>query len=300
MRNDDTFLMHASCLSRAGAGAITNEDHASCGSDWIVVLDGSSGLTGRRYTSGVTDAAWFVASVARQLRRRLDAPRSAPLPEVISSALADVQSEYQAQIGGARVDVVDQPSASAAVVRLGEDTIEYFVIGDCTLFFHAGDDLRVVEDSRVAVFDRTALTAFENELTAGQTPTAARRTIQPLLVKNRYRKNTPDGYWVLAPDPACAAHGLSGVIPLRKSTKIFAVTDGFSALADQLDCFPDRRALFEFIVREGLEAAERMLLSATEADPDCVRHPRFKKRDDYSGVIGRIASQDRAATVAPQ
>ena len=68
------------------------------------------------------------------------------------------------------------------------------------------------------------------------------------------------------------------------------MSDGFSALVDLLHSFRDRQSLLESVFNSGLEAAEQVLLSVTEADPDCRRYPRFKKRDDYSCIIGRLCN----------
>jgi hypothetical protein len=268
------------------AGGAINEDAAFAGPDWFIVLDGSSGLNGRQATSGPSDAAWFVGSIGRQFAGELGRDPCASLDTLLRRTVRATWEHYQSATKGVAIDRVDQPSASVIAVRRTDRRLDYLLLGDGGMVVKSEGAASVLQDGRVAAFDKMVLAELRSVL-PGKSHAAAMAEIRPALLKNRAMKNTPEGYGVLELAEDCLAMARTGSLPVGDTGTVMAFTDGFAALVDPFGAVADYPALLELVSQTGLAGAEQSLLRAAQADPDCRDFPRFKRLDDYTCVVAR-------------
>lgn len=261
--------------------AKVNEDTFGYGEDCIWVLDGSTGLNGKRLVAGEngSDAQWYSHAFSKFLEENL--PGSAePMTELFSRGVKTVWAEFEKLAGGS-VKREDVPCAVGCAARIKEGFLEYITVGDCCLLVRYKDG-RVEEllDDTLCAFDQNTLRLGIQIAKEKKLPLfACRNEMLPELRRVRMTMNTPEGYISLADDDRSVLSAKCGKIPLDEIRDICMVSDGFSefygmfGLAD-LSAFMD---LAE--TKEPKELFEE-LIAAQRADPDGARYPRMKLSDD--------------------
>jgi hypothetical protein len=268
------------------AGGAVNEDLVHVGDGIAWVLDGATGLRDERLFEPLgSDAAFFVHLIDEELRRRADTP--APLPRLVEAALAAVSGRLSPSLErlGDRAQI---PTAAIALARLAESRLDLFVLGDCRIVaYHPQGLLLDLLDWRHRAFDEVALRRIKELRDQGMGPAESRAAIQDLLVAHRRSTNQPGGYWILGNDPEAARHGISLTLENPPGDlRLLLMTDGFFSLLDY-GLFQSSRSLIDFIEENGLDRALQLLRAEEDADPDCLRHPRFKRSDDATAAYLR-------------
>ncbi len=96
--------------------------------------------------------------------------------------------------------------------------------------------------------------------------------------------NTEGGYWVLGVEPEAAKHVEVGSVPLETPAAGLLMSDGFYRLVDTFGLVAEDRLLGR-AREEGLSALLAEVRQAEDNDPDCLRHPRFKPKDDATALL---------------
>ena len=102
-------------LSKQGAKIKPNEDKITIidGAAWV--LDGATGITGKRITEKETDALWYVEKINNYLIKNINSSKS--LKDIMKSAIREVKESYITYDGYKNLDEVDYPCAAIALVR---------------------------------------------------------------------------------------------------------------------------------------------------------------------------------------
>jgi hypothetical protein len=100
--------------------------------------------------------------------------------------------------------------------------------------------------------------------------------------------NSERGGWLFGPDAAATEKARSLHIAASPGTTILLASDGFLALVSDYERY-DAASLMEAAERNGLEALGRELRAIEEGDPEGRRYPRFKKSDDATALLLRLA-----------
>jgi hypothetical protein len=280
--------MRIECLemiSQKGVGQ-HNEDRAVCTARGAAVMDGATGLGGRRHFSDASDAAWFAETLAGALSQLLCDDR--PLLDNLAEAVRNVRREADRRAFEWRSLLpYEQPSASLAAVKLREDALEYAILGDCTLALRAvAGPVQVFSDPRLAPLDEAVIRFIHERQGHGVAYEEAKVQALPLLRANRSRMNTPGGYFAASLDGTGIPHAVTGRLPAEAGLHGVLASDGFSRAVD-LFRLTDWAALTGAI-RSGeagpLAVAADRLRQAEASDPDCLRHPRLKVSDDATAI----------------
>ena len=269
------------------AGKAVNEDLATVTENAAWVLDGATGVTDTNVTSADSDAKWYVERFDAYLRAHV---WSAPsLHAVVREGIETVADEYEAIVGDRAIDDAATPSAAIALVRWDDEMIETYVLADCTLLVRfAGGNVERICDTRVTRFDEQVEKEIEWLTTAGGLSVLeAQAKVAPMLVENRTKKNTDDGYWVLSMDPAAAPRGMETQYKRAELTSLSLFSDGFSALMDTYGAFRNWNDLEQYIEVEGVESLFGLLRDIEREDLTCERYSRIKPQDD--ATVARIA-----------
>ena len=277
-------------ICHPGFGARANEDAVGYGRDYCFVMDGASCLSGKNVVDPVSDAAWMAEKVRDGLCALLDAGDPRPTGELLRQVIAPVREMYIRALQEKGVDAPeDSPSAGFALFRQRNGKMEFFGLGDCVGTAElpgAGSFCSL--DTVLPGLDQQVLDrmhALHQE--TGISMQEAKKACTDMLIHNRNLRNKPGGYWIL---DLLSDDGIENAREetwdLTESVRVGAFSDGFSQLTDVFGAYKDYDALFEAMQENDLEEMFRRLCDLQDADGDCVKHPRFKRRDDTCALWG--------------
>lgn len=275
-------MMKLSCSSAATrlGDKPYNEDAFFLGETFCGIFDGATGLTEAApvMTAYLSDAAWFVAESKRYLSVHLS-DTTQTIQQLCQAAMAVCREQWQ---GTLSADTI--PSAGLALVRQNGTALECFCLGDVSL------SVRLVSgaffsfpESELSSLDHAALQEAITYRKNGHCWADAIVHIRPMLQKHRRMRNQPGGYAaldLLGQWPTAR----TATLPLAQVQSIFLCSDGFARLID-FSIAKDLSDLHRSVEAQGVEPLLSRLTKAQQADPDCLKVPRFKRMDDATAVI---------------
>jgi hypothetical protein len=252
-----------------------------------VVIDGATSL-GDPLMPGDSDAAWLAHFGARRLMAHVrdgDAPDQA-----LRHALEDAKKSFEALRSRAPAEQWEIPFASMAFAVETAGGFDFLWFGDCAgLSWRPDGSVSVLGDSvdsKAQESQRAAKLAKE----AGVAPVdAGGKLIQflPALRKARNRVNTGK-HWAFSPDPRATDFvGRTPVTAPRGSVLLLA-SDGFLALVTDYGRYT-AHTLMQRAMAKGFGILADELREIEDADPQGHKHPRFKKSDDATAVLLKLA-----------
>ena len=252
-----------------------NEDFAVITPGVAVLIDGAGSPAGRS-TGCLHGVAWYARTLGAHLAASA-AGTMAPLADVLADAISQVSQMHAATCD---LDHPGTPSATAILVRATGDVLEYLVLADSVLLLVPADDEPVVIcDTRLEDI-ATRYRPNYRELAGTGEREAAR---QAYITQLDGLRNRPGGYWVAAADPAAAEQAITGNFPVADLDAVSLLSDGAGRLADRyhLATWPQIAAT---LAEHGPGELIRQLRAAEASDPDGLRWPRNKIRDDATAV----------------
>ena len=273
-------------LSLPGDPAKSNEDAFGQEEQAAVVIDGATPL-GDGLMPGPSDAAWIAQFGARRLMAHLrdgDGARKA-----LRAALGDAQKSFEALRRHEPEEMWQTPCASMMFAAANEKGVEFLWYGDCAALLRQGDaPVTVIGetfDKRAAEAARAQAIAREKKLS----PAAglSRPEFIGALRATRNRINS-GSYWLFSPDVAAAAHVSRRVIKAAPGSMLLLATDGFLALASDYGAY-SADSLMTAAQEKGLAALGEELRAIEAGDSGGDKFPRFKKSDDATALLLRLA-----------
>ncbi|WP_327041403.1 protein phosphatase 2C domain-containing protein [Micromonospora ureilytica] len=238
-----------------------NEDHVVVSADFAIVLDGVTQLPDLD-TGCVHSPAWQVRALGSCLVGALSDERTAPLDEVLATAIEGVCRRHE---GRCDLSNPNSPSATVAIVRERGEQVDYLVLCDSLVVYEAQDGIVVMHD------DRT-----------DDLPAYDRHTVGRL-------RNQPGGFWVASTDPGAAAEAITGVVPRAELRRLLLCTDGISRLVEYFQL--SWTDVFDLVERCGPRAAVDAVRAYEESHPRWPVLPpgrrRVKRHDDATIAVLR-------------
>ena len=143
-------------LSKQGNSAKPNEDKITVLDNAAWILDGATGLTGKRITEKETDALWYVEALDDYLKKHINSSKD--IKEIIKNAIKEVKEKYSKYDGFNDLEEIDYPCAALALVRLNSKELEYYVIGDCTLIYsQENESIKEIVDRKLIGLEENIL-----------------------------------------------------------------------------------------------------------------------------------------------
>lgn len=271
--------------------AKVNEDTYGYAEDCIWVLDGSTGLNGKRLVAGEngSDAQWYSHTFSKFLEENLPGSTE-PLPELFSRGVKTVWAEFEKLAGGS-VKREDVPCTVGCAARIRDGYLEYITVGDCCLLIRYKDG-RVVEllDRTLCGFDQNTLRLGMEIAKKEQIPLlSCRPKMLPELRRVRMTMNTPEGYISLADDHISVLSAKTGKVTLDEIRDICMVSDGFSEFYGMFSLAENLNVFMDMAKNRDPEALFEELLKAQKSDPEGMRYPRMKLSDDATILYCTIA-----------
>ena len=276
---------------KGGSYTVTkvNEDAYGWASDCAWVLDGSTGLNGKRMVAGESgsDAQWYSHAFSAFLKENLPGSVES-LPEIFSRGVKTVWAEF-CRLAGVPVQREDVPCTVGCAVRIRQGYLEYITVGDCCLLvrYRDGRVEELLDDTLCALDNNTLRLGVDISQKEGIPLSQCRQKILPELRRVRMTMNTPQGYISLADDAGSVLCAKCGKIPLDKIRDICMVSDGFSEFYGMF-ALATLEEFMELAATKEPETLFETLLAAQKADPDYTQHPRFKLSDDATILYGTI------------
>ena len=275
-------MRNIKALSRQGSNVKPNEDKITIieGSAWI--LDGATGLTGKRITEKETDALWYVEALDDYLKKHINSSKD--IKEIIKNAIKEVKEKYSKYDGFNDLEEIDYPCAALALVRLNSKELEYYVIGDCTLIYsQENESIKEIVDRKLRGLEENILRKMREVSKVNNISVLdARRFCNDEVISVRKLKNKLNGYWILEFNEDAVDRGLYNKISINGEISICITSDGFSQFYDTFNLAQDYKAFINLLKESNVEDIFNTLYEEQEKDSNCNDYPRLKKRDDTS------------------
>lgn len=249
------------------------------------VLDGATGLNNKNLVSKDSDARWYVNWWNEYLHKNIS--KDISLKDILKYGIRKIKNEYEELLNGKSINEIDMPSSAISIIKYNADKIEYLLLGDCTLFAKE-KDITIIQDKSISkydniIFDRMGeLPNIEN-----MSYDEIKSSVLDLIIENRLKKNTQDGYWILGFSEEALDNSISGYIEVAKDIIIILTSDGFSCVSDRYNLI-EKESLIDIAEKEGIQYIYSKLRNLEDDDYQTIRFPRFKIKDDSSCVYLNI------------
>lgn len=277
--------IHFRSLDRLSVpGSSVNDDGAGLRGRFAWVIDGATGMSDERLTSGGSDAAWLAGLIdSHLLGLSADQEMDAVLSGLETDARAafDEATRHVADIGDHHAPSACLGLMAASPGEGGGVRLEGRFLGDVIALVPSQDGILRWSDERAKPFEQKTLAALGGRPHApGQIPEAARRQI----LENRTSLNRPGGYWVVNPRRPWAGNELRFEAQARPGEPIVLATDGFMRLVDVFGAYSDS-ALHAALAAGRGDALMQELRERERGDLMAGAYPRVKTHDDATVLV---------------
>jgi hypothetical protein len=269
-------------------GQEINEDSYSVSDQYLLALDGATGLYEQHVTKELSDARWLALRGAEEISSRL-AESPASMPEICLEAALTLQGEFTA-LATPSLPKTAYPSSGVAALRLYGDTLEYYGLGDLTtLLRHRDGKVEVLHDNHLSRLDHSVLAEMVRMAReSGETVAAQRNKVQNLLQRNRDLRNRIDGYMIFDLSAEGAARGTSLRWPAKEICSVAILSDGIADAVPIFGMAPDYNVFLSRLEQKGPRTVYAALRRLQQGDPTFDQYPRFKQADDVTIILANL------------
>lgn len=107
--------------------------------------------------------------------------------------------------------------------------------------------------------------------------------VMDIIISNRLKKNTSDGYWILEFEEEAVDNSIYGNINIDKNINIMLSSDGFSCISDRYKLIKEEKLIKE-VKKHGVGNIYSKLRKFEEDEFSVNKYPRFKVKDDSSCI----------------
>ena len=269
-------------VNEDGCGIISHDGEVSAA--WV--FDGVTGINGRNYLPGGSDAQWLVARADEHLRQM--ASSSAALPDILSTLVTKLITDWSAVSAGLDLPAAYDPPAACLILakRYGVEWKAVRLGDSCLLARYGGGDHRIFAASPNNAFDHWRSREAKKRRDAGVLDIKALLAeFRPQLIAGRRKRNRPDGYSILEASPA--ALNMAEYIDLGDPACLLLCTDGYYRAVDHY-ALHDNASLIEVsLAKDGVTQVLHDIRAIEAGDPSCETYLRFKPADDATAVMLR-------------
>ena len=259
-----------------------NEDIVGYSPFGAWVLDGATGLNNKNLVSDKSDANWYVSWWNSYLHKNID--KEISLKDIMMNGIKLISKDYYSKVNKSKIEKLDTPSSSIAVLKFYDKKLEYFLLGDCTLHFEIDGKLTIIKDRSLCYLDKLVYDEMERLPNLDQLNFEdIKKSVMKTIISNRLKKNTNDGYWILDFDEDAINKSLNGFVDIRNNIKLMLTSDGFSCISDRYN-YIDENKLLHKVEEVGVGTIYNKLRKIEKDDYLTTKFPRFKVNDDSSCI----------------
>ena len=265
------------------AGAISAAPSDVCAA-WI--FDGVTGINGKNFLDGETDAAWLVAKADGHLRNLAGLDLS--LREILSKLVQALIVDFEAAVKVLDIPKdYDPPAACLVLLKRYGMTWQALRLGDSCLLARGGDGVHMsVAASPNNAFDHWLSTEALKRRDVGMLDIKELLAeFRPQLIEGRKLRNTPGGYGILEASPSAVE--FAEYFELEAPREILLCTDGYYRAVDYYSLYSEEGLLDASLASGGVNTVLNSIRSVEAADPTCAKYLRFKPADDATAVVLR-------------
>lgn len=266
-------------LCHKGSGEY-NEDIVRVCKYGAWILDGSTGLNKKNLISKESDAKWYVSWWDKYLYENINKDKS--LKTIVCEGIENIKQEYLSTLAGIKLEKLDMPSASVAIVKFYKDKVEYFLLGDCTIVINDTNENIILKDDGVCKFDNMIFEKMKKLNNNKSLSVKDKKDILlPYIIENRLKKNSEEGYWILEFDELAVEKSMHDYISINDELKLIISSDGFSCAYDRYNIFSVEN-IIQIVEENGIEYVNDKVRKLEHEDKNGLIFPRFKESDDSS------------------
>lgn len=266
-------------LCHKGSGEY-NEDIVRVCKYGAWILDGSTGLNKKNLISKESDAKWYVSWWDKYLYENINKDKS--LKTIVCEGIENIKQEYLSTLAGIKLEKLDMPSASVAIVKFYKDKVEYFLLGDCTIVINDTNENIILKDDGVCKFDNMIFEKMKKLNKNKNLSVKDKKDILlPYIIENRLKKNSEEGYWILEFDELAVEKSMHDYISINDELKLIISSDGFSCAYDRYNIFSVEN-IIQIVEENGIEYVNDKVRKLEHEDKNGLIFPRFKESDDSS------------------
>lgn len=277
-------------ISDPGSTNKPNEDAFGHAHAHAWVIDGATGVADSELLDAPSDAHWLAQTASSLFAEHADR-YGADLVGLTRNVIGEMARRFEAGRNRPPNGRYELPSAAMALVHSDGVHIHCANFADCRLALLADDGEVVVLgehhlDREATSKARTA--SLLADMREGGDPFASLE-IMNFLRAARDMQNREGGYWILGLEPRAVDFMRYWTLPLMRPMTGLLMSDGFAALTYDYG----RLELADLVRRareEGLYALLGELRHIEQnIDPNMRLYPRFKRCDDATAVLFRVA-----------
>lgn len=208
-----------------------NQDAYGHNDNIFWVIDGATEVFENNCLSSLGDVYWVVQTLNKKLK---EGNTLLPLKDFVGEAISkmyEMAVEVSPSITEIPINVL--PTYAICCIRCMDSYLEYFFLGDCSLFVSHTPDIRYT-DNRIEPFHLQVNAVKE------QYKDNVDLYRSEVLKKVREIKkyiNAESGYWIGTFDASIASHAIVGKVDIRVGDHILLCTDGFRPSLDEANLF---------------------------------------------------------------
>lgn len=265
-------------------GKTYNEDIIDYGNNYILLMDGATGLTNNHIKTHPSDAVWFVEETAKFIKENISEYQD--LLQLLDNLINHLNKSYY-EIVKQEVTRIDMPSAGMILVREKNHDIELLMLGDCTTIIeYQSLKLEVLHDDRVSKLDNGVIEKMKQIASQKNIPLySTREYVLDDLIINRNKKNTEGGYSVLGFEHVKRDNLIYREFKKTDIKSIAIFSDGIAEYYETLLLAKDGNEFYSFLKTKGVNRIVDEIRERQNLDYNCDNYPRLKPKDDASIAI---------------
>lgn len=265
------------------AGHEINEDAFLATRRTAWVLDGASGLSDSRFTTGQSDAQWLVEKAVS----KIESLSQEPLGELMLALVEELNTAFETEVPATIMEQYQRPSAALIGLQLEGRSLTYIQLGDCRAIIKPSEETVafLTPAGPLAELDQAVLEKLKREAELRDlNPSQARQHVLEDLQANRNLVNTETGYQSLTVGPNRIFNPVIHRQMISDGAICLLMSDGFMRLIDLFEVYtPD--SLLEAASTRGLSLLVDELRELENHFPGNERYPRFRQFDDATALL---------------
>jgi hypothetical protein len=266
-----------------------NEDRYGVIENCYWILDGALSLNQSKYTDGNTDVDWMVTWWQTYLTQHLNQYQKS-IGTILEAGIKKLNEQFSQFININELSKLDRASAGIAIVRINEQIIECFVLGDVEINIHQKNgEIITLVDEKIEQLDSKVMAMIYNNPDRESEIVLNGYTQKELdiLREHRMKMNQNDGYAILEHEVTAIRNGIYEEYPLDAVEEMLIMSDGYSAIYNKYKQF-SLKELLEKSREDGLEAVLKVIREIEDSDLEQKRYKRLRKHDDATAIyIGK-------------
>ncbi len=249
------------------------------------VLDGALSLSKANYTDAFSDIVWVVNWWNTYLLQNIEQFNKS-IVTILEEGIDQLNREFGQYADYRTLSKLDRSTASIIIVRINNNTVECFGLGDSEINIRNKQGaIEVVIDGKIDQLDSQVIDMIFNNNERINHIHFNGYTNEELAVlqNNRMKMNEKDGYYILEHDKSAIQHGHYKEYQLSDIKDIILMSDGYSAIYNKYNQLTIEH-LMDRCHRDGVQPIMALIRSTEKSDESFQKYKRLRLHDDATAI----------------